>query len=186
MKGWSVRQLDVNNAFLHGILDGNIYMEQPFDYEIKSICSITCHLKKASYSLQQAPRTWYEKLSSSLHSLYFRTSKTNTSLLICVTHTSCCYVLIIINSPEKDLDLLIQSLKSQFSFKDMEKLSPTSLELKFPILLMKVLFLSQYKYITNLLRRTNMQEDKPIATTMVSGPVVFAFQGKSFHYIHMF
>lgn len=36
MKGWSIRQLDVNNAFLHVNLLENICMEQPFGFEVHS------------------------------------------------------------------------------------------------------------------------------------------------------
>ena len=54
MKGWSRHQLDVNNAFLHGILDENIYMEQPFSFEVKSSYPMVCHLEKALYRLKQA------------------------------------------------------------------------------------------------------------------------------------
>ncbi|KAA0052371.1 putative mitochondrial protein [Cucumis melo var. makuwa] len=190
MKGWSIRQLDVNNAFLHGNLDENVYMEQIFGFEVKSSYPMVCHLKKALYGLKQAPRAWYENLSLGLHSLGFRTSKADTSLLIRVTPTSCCYALIyvddliIMGSSKKDVNSLVHSLNSQFALKDLGKLSYfLGVEVSYPT--NGDLFLSQSKYITDLLQRTKMLDAKPISTPMVSGPLLSAFQGEPFHDVHL-
>ncbi|KAL0539391.1 hypothetical protein IC582_023603 [Cucumis melo] len=128
-----------------------------------------------------------KRLSSSLRSLGFRTSKADTSLLIHVTPTSCCYVLIyvddliIMDSSEKDVNSLVHSLNSQFALKDLGKLSYFfGVQVSYPTT--GGLFLSQSKYIIDLLQRTKMLDAKPISTPMVSGP----FQGEPFHDVHLY
>jgi hypothetical protein len=46
-KGWHIRQLDVQNTFLHGTLDEDVYMRQPPRYEDKKMPGYVCKLDKA-------------------------------------------------------------------------------------------------------------------------------------------
>lgn len=55
-RGWSLRQLDVQNAFLHGILEEEVHMKQPSGYENSKFPNHICKLDKALYGLKQAPR----------------------------------------------------------------------------------------------------------------------------------
>ncbi|CAL1403065.1 unnamed protein product [Linum trigynum] len=55
LKGWPLLQLDVKNAFLHGVLEETIYMERPQGYT-KGDPSQVCRLRCSLYGLKQAPR----------------------------------------------------------------------------------------------------------------------------------
>jgi hypothetical protein len=81
-RGWSLRQLDVKNAFLHGVLEEEVYMRQPPGFENPDAPNYLCKLDKALYGLKQAPRAWYSRLSTKLCDLGFVPSKTDTSLFL--------------------------------------------------------------------------------------------------------
>jgi hypothetical protein len=55
-KGWNLRQLDVQNMFLHGVLEEEVYMRQPPRYEDRKNPNFVCKLDKAIYGVKQAPR----------------------------------------------------------------------------------------------------------------------------------
>jgi hypothetical protein len=65
-KGWSLHQMDVNNVFLHGNLQEEMYMEQPPGYVDQTHPNLVCRLKKTLYGLKQTPRTWSNKIGQYL------------------------------------------------------------------------------------------------------------------------
>ena len=61
---WTLHQLDVKNAFLHGDLNETVYMAQPPRFESKG--EDVCHLKKSIYGLKQSPRAWFDKFNKAI------------------------------------------------------------------------------------------------------------------------
>jgi hypothetical protein len=50
--GWVLHQLDVQNMFLHGILEEEVYMKQPPRLVSSEFMSYHCKLEKALYGLK--------------------------------------------------------------------------------------------------------------------------------------
>ena len=59
-------QMDVKSTFLNGVLNEEVYVEQPKGFENPHFPNHVYKLKKALYGLKQAPRAWYERLTNFL------------------------------------------------------------------------------------------------------------------------
>lgn len=71
--GWELRQLGVNNAFLHGILKEEVYMRQPQGYVDPQFPKHVYLLHKELYGLKQAPRAWFERFTTQMYRIGFFT-----------------------------------------------------------------------------------------------------------------
>ena len=94
---WCIKQLDVQNAFLHGHLQENVYMVQPPRFVHPSQPNHVCHLHKVLYGLKQAPQAWFSRLTNRLLELGFVGSPSDTSLYILSTGPSPIYFLIYVD-----------------------------------------------------------------------------------------
>ena len=74
--------MDVKSAFLNGILDEEVYIEQPEGFIDPEKENMVCKLHKALYGLKQAPRAWYERLHNYLIQIGFQRTNDNSSLYI--------------------------------------------------------------------------------------------------------
>jgi hypothetical protein len=79
---WQIKQLDVSNVFLHGVLDEEVYMEQPQGFINPFFPHHVCRLHKSIYGLEQAPRAWFTRLSQALLNLGFNGSQVDSSLFL--------------------------------------------------------------------------------------------------------
>uniref|UniRef100_A0A2N9GS34 Reverse transcriptase Ty1/copia-type domain-containing protein n=1 Tax=Fagus sylvatica TaxID=28930 RepID=A0A2N9GS34_FAGSY len=82
VKGWSLRQLDVKNAFLHGYLDTAVFMDQPPGFADSTLPHHVCKLQRALYGLKQAPRAWFDRFSTFLIDYGFLCSSADSSLFV--------------------------------------------------------------------------------------------------------
>ena len=79
---WNVFQLDVKSAFLNGILQEEIYVEQLEGFMEQGEEEKVYLLKKALYGLKQAPRAWHSKIDEHLFSLGFQKSLSEATLYV--------------------------------------------------------------------------------------------------------
>lgn len=65
-RNFKVFQMDVKGVFLYGEIDEEVYVCQSPGFEDPKFSNYVHKLDKALYRLHQAPRKWYETLSSFL------------------------------------------------------------------------------------------------------------------------
>ena len=74
--------MDVKFAFMNGILEEEVYIEQLEGFVDVNNKNIVCRLHKALYGLKQAPREWYERLHNYLVKIRFERIDDNNNLYI--------------------------------------------------------------------------------------------------------
>ena len=181
---WTIRQIDIQNAFLHGQLQEEVYMQQPQGYVHPDFPHHVCRLKKSLYGLKQAPRAWFSRLIETLQQLGFVGSKADTSLFTLHQPAFSIFILIYVDdiiitgSFSTKINTFIQQLGDEFLVKDLGVLSfflGVEALFKGPDL-----FLTQRKYVANLLQKVNMYEAKPCTTPMSTTCHLSKIEGADF------
>jgi hypothetical protein len=80
--GFRLYQMDLKSAFLNGILQEKVYVEQPKGFQDTHHPNHVYKLKKALYGLKQAPRAWYECLTTYLLAKGFTRGQADRTLFI--------------------------------------------------------------------------------------------------------
>jgi histone deacetylase 1/2 len=180
-QGWHLRQLDIQNAFLYGVLEEEVFMRQPPGFEDSTRSTHLCRLDKALYGLKQAPRAWHARLSSVLADLGFTASTADTSLFILRRRAATVYLLvyvddiIVVSSSSTITDRLVHQLGHTFALKD---LGPLHYFLGIEVTSQgRGLLMSQRKYATELLQRAGMTKCAPVTTPMASSDKLSALDG---------
>ena len=57
--------MDVNTAFLNGVIEEEVVIEQLEGFEVENRELHVCSLQRALYGLKQAPRAWYSRIDKS-------------------------------------------------------------------------------------------------------------------------
>jgi hypothetical protein len=124
IRGWHIHQLDVNNAFLHGELQEDVYMAIPDGVECSKSNQV-CKLLKSLYGLKQASRKWYEKLTSLLVREGYTQSTSDYSLFTLSTNDNFTALLIYVDdiilsgTSLTEIDRIKCILDDHFRIKDL-------------------------------------------------------------------
>jgi hypothetical protein len=163
-------QMDVKSAFLNGPIKEEVYVEQPPGFEDSEYPNHVYKLSKALYGLKQAPRAWYECLRDFLIANGFKVGKANPTLFTktIANDLFVCQIYvddIIFGSTNK-------STCEEFSMIMIQKFEMSMMgELKYFLgfqvkQLQEGTFISQTKYIQDILTKFGMKDAKPIKTPM--------------------
>ncbi|GJV71647.1 putative ribonuclease H-like domain-containing protein [Tanacetum coccineum] len=82
IKDFVVYQMDVKSAFLYGKIEEEVYVCQPPGFEDSYFLDKVYKVEKALYGLHQAPKAWYETLSTYLLDNGFQRGKIDKTLFI--------------------------------------------------------------------------------------------------------
>jgi Reverse transcriptase (RNA-dependent DNA polymerase) len=168
---WPLHQFDVKNAFLHGDLEEEIYMDIPPGYSYSGSSSQVCKLKKALYGLKQSPRAWFGRFcramkkyeysqSESDHTLFYRKRCEKITILIIYVDD-----IIITGDDQDEIKRLQEQLYKEFEMKDLGRLKYF---LGIEVARSKEdISLSQRKYVLDLLSETGMLDCRPVDTPVV-------------------
>ncbi|GJV44527.1 putative ribonuclease H-like domain-containing protein [Tanacetum coccineum] len=169
-KDFVVYQMDVKSAFLYGKIEEEVYVCQPPGFEDPDFLDRVYKVEKALYRLHQAPRAWYETLSTYLLDNGFQRGKIDKTLFIKRYKGDILLVQvyvddIIFGSTKKELCIAFEKLMHEkFQMSSMGELTFfLGLQVKQK---KDGIFISQDKYVEEILKKFGFTKVKTASTPM--------------------
>ncbi|GKB12712.1 putative ribonuclease H-like domain-containing protein [Tanacetum coccineum] len=169
-KDFVVFQMDVKSAFLYGKIEEEVYVCQPPGFEDPHFPDKVYKVEKALYGLHQAPRAWYETLSTYLLDNGFHRGQIDKTLFIKRHKDDILLVQVYVD------DIIFGSTKKEMSteFEKLmhDKFQMSSMgELSFFLGLQVQqksdgIFISQDKYVAEILKKFDFASVKTASTPM--------------------
>nr|GEW09644.1 putative ribonuclease H-like domain-containing protein [Tanacetum cinerariifolium] len=166
--GFMVYQMDVKSTFLYGTIKEEVYVCQPSGFEDPDHHNKVYKVVKALYGLYQAPRAWYETLANYLLENSFQRGKIDQTLFIKRQKGDILLVQIyvddiIFGATNKDLcKSFDKMMKDKFQMSSMGELTFfLGLQVKQK---KDGIFISQDKYVAEILRKFRLTEGKSART----------------------
>jgi hypothetical protein len=173
-KNFKVYQMDVKSAFLNGILEEEVFVKQPPGFESKEHPDHVYKLHKALYGLKQAPRTWYDTLSSYLLKNKFVRGVIDNTLFVLKDKGHILLVQIYVDDiifGSTDPNLCKKFSKIMTEEYEMSMMGELTFFLGLQVKQTKDgIFISQEKYVNDLLTKYNFHGTREMKTPM-SAPV---------------
>ncbi|RVW84809.1 Retrovirus-related Pol polyprotein from transposon RE1 [Vitis vinifera] len=170
VRHWSLHQMDVQNAFLHGDLLEEVYMQLPPGFRRQGETPMVCRLNKSLYGLKQASRSWFRKFSATIQQDGFHQSRADYSLFTKISGNSFTAVLIYVDdmiitgNDENVIAALKESLHTKFRIKDLGQLRYfLGIEVARST---DGISISQRKYTLDILDEAGLLGAKPLSTPM--------------------
>ncbi|RVW25420.1 Retrovirus-related Pol polyprotein from transposon RE1 [Vitis vinifera] len=123
---WPLQQFDVKNAFSHGELSEEVYMDLPPGCMVsEKQCQKVCKLKKSLYGLKQSPRAWFGRFTKSMRAFGYRQSNSDHTLFLKKQHgkitTLIVYVddMVVTGNDPEERKALQNYLSREFEMKDL-------------------------------------------------------------------
>ena len=116
---WKVHQMDVKTTFLNGVVEEEVYVEQPLGFGTHDRETHVCKLNKSLYRLKQEPRTWYDRIDSFLSSLGFSKSKADSNLYDKVKYGNTVILLLYVTGMDGLINDMKRNLTAEFEMKDL-------------------------------------------------------------------
>ncbi|GJZ25732.1 putative ribonuclease H-like domain-containing protein [Tanacetum coccineum] len=169
-KNFVVYQMDVKSAFLYGKIEEEVYVCQPLKFEDPKFPDRVYKVEKALYGLHQAPRAWYETLSTYLLDNGFQRGQIDKTLFIKRVKGDILLVQVYVD------DIIFGSTKkslcTEFEKLMHKKFQMSSMgELTFFLGLQVTqkddgIFISQDKYVDEILKKFGFSTVKTASTPM--------------------